>query len=52
MWCLYPLQDGDTPLHRAAEKGHEEVVKALLAVPSILPNEHDNVRFLALARFL
>ena len=29
VWCV--VQDGDTHLHLASEKGHTEVVKALLA---------------------
>ena len=39
-----PSQNGNTPLYAAAERGHTEVVKALLAAPSVLPNQPNNVR--------
>ena len=32
---LYPLQDGYTPLHYAAEGGHFTCVEHLLSTPSI-----------------
>ena len=32
---LYPLQDGDTPLHLAARGGHITCVEHLLATPGI-----------------
>lgn len=35
MVMLFCVQDGDTPLHYAARKGHEEVVKVLLEAGAI-----------------
>ena len=32
---LYPLQDGDTPLHRAAKGGHTTCVERLLSTPGL-----------------
>ena len=32
---LYPLQDGDTPLHHAAKGGHTTCVEHLLSTPGI-----------------
>ena len=32
---LYPLQDGNTPLHYAAKGGHTTCVKHLLSTPGI-----------------
>ena len=32
---LYPLQDGNTPLHLAAKKGHTTCVEHLLSTPGI-----------------
>ena len=32
---LYPLQDGDTPLHLAARGGHIACVEHLLSTPGI-----------------
>ena len=40
---LYPLQDGDTPLHLAAWKGHDICVKHLLSTPGIDVNIKDRV---------
>ena len=38
---LYPLQDGDTPLHLAAEGGHTTCVEHLLSTPGIDVNVTD-----------
>ena len=32
---LYPLQNGDTPLHYAAREGHTPCVERLLSTPGI-----------------
>ena len=32
---LYPLQDGDTPLHLAAREGHTTCVEGLVSTPGI-----------------
>ena len=32
---LYPLQDGDAPLHLAAREGHTTCVEHLLSTPGI-----------------
>ena len=40
---LYPLQDGHTPLHLAAWKGHDTCVKQLLSTPGIDVNIKDKV---------
>ena len=32
---LYPLQNGDTPLHFAAKEGHTTCVERLLSTPGI-----------------
>ena len=38
---LYPLQDGDAPLHIAARGGHTTCVECLLSTPGIDVNIHD-----------
>ena len=46
MWTelLYPLQDGDTPLHCAAREGHTTCVDhRLLSIPGIDVNIKDVV---------
>ena len=40
---LYPLQDGDTPLHLAIRKGHTTYVERLLSTPGIDVNMKDKV---------
>ena len=40
---LYPLQDGHTPLHLAARRGHTICVKRLLSTPGIDVNIKDGV---------
>ena len=40
---LYPLQDGHTPLHLAAEGGHTTCVEHLLSTPGIDVNIKDGV---------
>ena len=40
---LYPLQDGDTPLHRAAKRGQTTFVERLLSTPGIDVNIKDKV---------
>ena len=40
---LYPLQHGDTPLHRVARRGHFACVERLLSTPGIDVNIKDNV---------
>ena len=35
MYVLYPLQDGDTPLHLAAMGGRTTCVECLLSTPGI-----------------
>ena len=35
---LYPLQDGDTPLHLALREGHTTCVEHLLSTPGINVN--------------
>ena len=40
---LYPLQDGDTPLHLAARRGHTACVEHLLSTPGIDVNIRDKV---------
>ena len=40
---LYPLQDGDTPLHLAAREGHTTCVERLLSTPGIDVNIKDMV---------
>ena len=35
---LYPLQDGETPLHLAAKKGHTTWLERLLFTPGIVVN--------------
>ena len=44
---LYVCQDGKTPLHRAAEKGHGECVKIMLQLPDIaaVVSMQDKVKF-------
>ena len=42
---LYPLQDGDTPLHLAARGGHTTHVERLLSTPGIDVNIKDKVRW-------
>ena len=42
---LYPLQDGYTPLHWAAEEGHTTCVEHLLSTPGIDVNIKDRVRY-------
>ena len=40
---LYPLQDGNTPLHLAAKKGHTTCVEHLLSTPGIDVNIKNRV---------
>ena len=40
---LYPLQDGNTPLHIAAKRGHTSCVERLLSTPGIDVNIKDRV---------
>ena len=40
---LYPLQDGNTPLHLAAKGGHTTCVEHLLSTPGIDVNIRDKV---------
>ena len=40
---LYPLQDGNTPLHYAAKGGHTTCVEHLLSTPGIDVNIKDKV---------
>ena len=40
---MYPLQNGDTPLHLAAWKGHDTCVEHLLSTPGIDVNSNDRV---------
>ena len=40
---LYPLQDGNTPLHLAAGRGHTACVEHLLSTPGIDVNIEDKV---------
>ena len=40
---LYPLQDGDTPLHYAAMEGPSTCVEHLLSTPGIEVNIKNNV---------
>ena len=40
---LYPLQDGDTPLHLAIREGHTTFVDHLLSTPGIDVNIKDKV---------
>ena len=40
---LYPLQDGDTPLHLAAMGGHTSCMKSLLSIPDIDVNIKNQV---------
>ena len=40
---LYPLQCGDTPLHRAAMRGHTWYVECLLTTPGIDVNIKNGV---------
>ena len=40
---LYPLQDGDTPLHLALRHGHTTYVECLLSAPGIDINIKDGV---------
>ena len=40
---LYPLQNGDTPLHHAAERGHTTYVEYLLSTPGIDVNIKNEV---------
>ena len=40
---LYPLQDGYTPLHYAAERGNTTSVEHLLSTPGIDVNIKDRV---------
>ena len=40
---LYPLQDGDTPLHFAAKGGHNTCVEHLLSTPGIEVNIQNKV---------
>ena len=40
---LYPLQDGDTPLHFVAKRGHFALVERLLSTPGIGVNIKDKV---------
>ena len=40
---LYPLQDGGTPLHLAAEGGHTTCVEYLISTPGINVNIKDRV---------
>ena len=40
---LYPLQDGYTPLHFAAEEGHTTCVKHFLSTPGIDVNIQNKV---------
>ena len=40
---LYPLQDGDTPLHLAAWEGYTTIVEHFLSTPGIDVNTKDKV---------
>ena len=40
---LYPLQDGYTPLHFAAQEGHTACVECLLSTPGIKVNIGEKV---------
>ena len=40
---LYPLQDGNTPLHLAAKGGHTTCAEHLLSTPGIDVNIKDKV---------
>ena len=40
---LYPLQNGNTPLHLAARGGHTTCVEHLLSIPGIVVNIKDEV---------
>ena len=40
---LNPLQDGNTPLQRAAREGHATYVERLLSTPGIDVNTQDRV---------
>ena len=40
---LYPLQEGYTPLHLAARRGHTTCVEHLLSTPGINVNIRDEV---------
>ena len=40
---LYPLQDGNTPLHYAAKGSHTAVVERLLSTPGIYVNIKNRV---------
>ena len=40
---LYPLQDGNTPLHFAAMEGHTTWVERLLSTPGIVVNNKNKV---------
>ena len=40
---LYPLQDGDTPLHNAIKEGHGTCVEHLCSTPGIDVNIADKV---------
>ena len=42
---LYPLQDGNTPLHLACKGGHTICVEYLLSTPGIDVNIKDKVSF-------
>ena len=42
---LYPLQDGDAPLHNAAREGHTTCLERLLSTPGIDINIKNKVEF-------